>query len=105
MGRYWWTVWIKVAILAVALVFAFQFVKGIVSDLFEPYLLEESVDAETDTEDSDLVKQLVGKVEKVFGVHIDYENMIFDYANGYAQTMMEQSENERNVIESKLEDK
>ncbi len=105
MGRYWWTVWIKVAILAVALVFAFNFVKGIVVDLFEPYLLEESVDAEADTEDSDLVKQLVGKVEQAFGVHIDYENMIFDYANGYAQTMMEQSEEERNIIEDKLEDK
>ncbi len=104
MGRYWWTVWIKVAILAVVLLVAFNFAKGIVTDLFEPYLLEEPAEAEVDSEDSDLVKQIFGKIEEKFDVHIDYENMIFKYANEYAQTMMEQSVEERNVIEGPLDE-
>ena len=105
MGRYWWTVWIKVTVLAVALFFAYRYAKGFVVDLFEPYLLEESSVAETDTQDSDLVKQIFGKIEERFDVCIDYENMIFDYANEYAQTMMEQSVEERNVIDGALDEK
>lgn len=103
MGRYWWTVWIKVAVLAVVLLLAYNHAKGIVVDLFEPYLLEESAQTETDTQDNDLVKQLFGKIEEKFDVRIDYENMIFDYANEYAQTMMEQSVEERNVIDEPLD--
>lgn len=105
MGRYWWTVWIKVAVLAVALLFAYRYAKGFVVDLFEPYLLEESAVVETDTQESDPVKQIFGKIEEKFDVRIDYENMIFDYANEYAQTMMKQSVEERNVIEGALEEK
>ena len=105
MGRYWWTVWIKVAVLAVALLFAYRYAKGFIVDLFEPYLLEESAVVETDTQDPDLVKQVFGKIEEKFDVKIDYENMIFDYANEYAQTMMEQSVEERNVIDGALDEK
>lgn len=105
MGRYWWTVWIKVAVLAVALLFAYRYAKGFVVGLFEPYLLEESVQVEADTQDSDLVKQVFGKIEEKFDVKIDYENMIFDYANEYAQTMMKQSVEERNVIDGALDEK
>jgi len=35
-------------------------------------------------------------------VKIDFENMIFDYANEYALEMKEQSEEERNPISEPL---
>ena len=95
MGRYWWTVWIKVAVLAVALLLAYQFVSGIVKDTFEPYLLNEHV--ERDTEE-DVVQKMVDKAENLFGAQIDYENFIFDFANGFAQKMMEESDEEHHVI-------
>lgn len=104
MGRYWWAVWIKVAILAIALLVTFNFVKGVVQSLFEPYLLEESLIEDADSEDADLITKLVAKVEDTFNINIDYENMIFDYANGYALDMMEQSVEERNAIDGPLDE-
>ena len=101
MRRYWWTVWIKVAVLAVVLLLAYNFVSGIVKDTVGPYLLEEPRQEETE-EDEDMVKKLVGKVENAFGVQIDYENFIFDFANEYAQKMMEQSDEEHHVISEPL---
>lgn len=103
MGRKWWTVWIKVAILAVVLLLAYNFAKGLVVGLFDPYLLDTSVAETAEPEEGDLVGQLVGKVENAFDVRIDYENMIFDYANEFAQGMMDQSVEERNVIQDYLE--
>ena len=100
MRRYWWTVWIKVAVLAVVLLLAYNFVSGIVKDTVGPYLLEEGTREELDEED--MVQKLVGKVEGVFHVQIDYENFIFDFANDYAQKMMEESDEERNVITDSL---
>lgn len=100
MGRYWWTVWIKVAVMAVVLLLAYHFVSDIVKDTFEPYLLEEGAREELDEED--MVQKLVGKVEGTFGVQIDYENFIFDFANDYAQKMMEESEEEHHIISEPL---
>lgn len=111
MRRYWWTVWIKVAILAVAVFVAFNAAKKIVVNLLDPYVLGEiSQDAAEETtapEDgeegkTDLVQTLVGKVENTLGVRLDYENLIFDYANEYAQNMMEQSDEERSQINEPL---
>ena len=101
MRRYWWTVWIKVAVMAVVLLLAYEFVSGIVKDTVGPYLLEEPRQEETE-EDEDMVKKLVGKVENAFGVQIDYENFIFDFANEYAQNMVEQSDEENHVISEAL---
>lgn len=101
MRRYWWTVWIKVAVMAVVLLLAYNFVSGIVKDTVGPYLLEEPRPEQTE-EDEDMVKKLVGKVEGVLGVQIDYENFIFDFANEYAQKMMEQSDEEHHVISEPL---
>lgn len=112
MTKYWWTVWIKVAIMAVVLIFAYNFISGIVRDLFDPYLLEEpeteiSVESsgeEEEEEDANPLVLLVGKVEELFDVNIDYENMLFDYANEYAQEMMTQSKEDHNVITEHLAD-
>ena len=101
MRRYWWTVWIKVAVLAVVLLLAYNFVSGIVKDTVGPYLLEEPRQEQAE-EDKDIVQKLVGKVENVFDVQIDYENFIFDFANDYAQKMMEQSDEEHQVISEPL---
>ncbi len=98
MRRYWWFVWVKVAVLAVALFFAYRHVHGVVDDLLSPYLLEESQEEPTvDDENENKVDQLMGWVEDKLDVKIDYENLIFDYANDYAQKMIEQSEEERTV--------
>ena len=104
MGKYWWTVWIKVAVLAAVLLGAYLYAKDYVTDMFEPYLLEEpAVTEPTDeTEEPNIVEKLVGKVESVVDVRINYEDMIFDYANGYAKQMMEDSQAERNVIDAPL---
>ncbi len=108
MRRYWWTVWIKVAILAVALFFAYNAGKKLVVNMLDPYVLgevEETTAEETpgeEEEEKDLVQSLVGKVENTLGVRLDYENLIFDYANDYAQNMMEESDEERNQISEPL---
>ena len=70
-------------------------------DTVGPYLLEEPRQEQND-EEEDMVQKLVGKVENTFGVQIDYENFIFDFANEYAQKMMEQSDEEHHVISEPL---
>ena len=128
MGRYWWTVWIKVGILAVVLLLAYSAVSNYLSTMFEPYLLDETAAAESEPvkiEDSgndsdagdetenaedpdaesggaDMLKSIVEKIEGRVGVYIDYENFIFDFANDYAHRMMEESREERNVISEPL---
>ena len=107
MRKYWWTVWIKVAVLAVALFLGYRFVSEQVTELFSPYLIEEETVAidETVEEETEgnLVLDLLAKVEDTFGVKIDFENMLFDYANEYAHEMKEQSNEERNPISEPLE--
>ena len=102
MDRTWWTVWIKVAVLAVVLFLAYQTVRGFVMDTIGPYLLDEPSYVLAEDEEPDMVQKLVGKVEDTFGVNIDYENFIFDFANQYAQDMMQQSEDEHNQITKPL---
>lgn len=116
MTKYWWTVWIKVAVMAVVLILAYNFISGFVQDLFEPYLLEEETPQETvlsdvpaeegeeEAGDSNPLIALVGKVEELFHVNIDYENMLFDYANEYAQEMMTQSKEDREAITEHLDE-
>lgn len=127
MSRYWWTVWIKVAVLAVVLILAYTAVSKYVKNTFEPYLLDNTATVETApeqsgdsdkepndgdaTEDgekdaeqsgSDSIKSIMEKLEGKLGVYIDYERFIFDYANDYAQRMMEESKDERNIISGPL---
>lgn len=92
MRRCWWTVWIEVALMAVLLFFGYKYVTGMVRDLVSPYLIEES---EIGERSDNMIKQVVEKVEEKLDIRIDYENMIFDYANDYAGKMMEQSREER----------
>lgn len=80
--------------MAALLFFAYNFVSDQVRELFSPYLIEE--DQIGDRTDN-AIKELVEKAEEKLKIRIDYENMIFDYANKYAQTMMEQSHEERSV--------
>lgn len=94
MRRCWWTVWIEVAILAALLFLGFRFVSDQVQMLLDPYLIEED---EIGDRTDNVIKDLVEKAEEKLNIRIDYENMIFDYANGYAKTMMEQSHEERNM--------
>ncbi len=121
MRKYWWTVWIKVAVLAVVLFMGYRYVSGWVVDLFSPYLIEESDTSGVTSEDDmpseetaleqesteeetegNLVMDIFGKIEDTFDVKIDFENMIFDYANEYALEMKEQSEQERNPVSEPL---
>ena len=106
MRRYWWTVWIKVAILAVVLLVGYFAVKRYVYSFFEPYVIEESSAAEEPepeiAEGSDPVKAIFEKVEDKLGFRFRYEDMIFDYANGFAKDIMADSEAERNVITEPL---
>ncbi len=92
MRRCWWTVWIEVAIVAVLLFFGYKYVTGMVQDLISPYLIEEDQVGERS---DNLIKEIVEKVEAKLKVRIDYENLIFDYANDYAGKMMDQSREER----------
>lgn len=111
MDKYWWTVWIKVAVLAVVLLVAYHYVSGFVKDTVQPYLLEESAvettgpnDAQDDAQSgaANMVQKIFGKIDQTFGVHIDYENFVFDYANAYAQQMMKESDAEHHVISEPL---
>lgn len=107
MRRYWWFVWVKVAVLAVALFFAYQYVRDYVDELLSPYLIEApeeaapSEDLEDSEDEGNKVDQLMGWVEEKLDVQINYEDLIFDYANDYAQKMIEQSDDERSVETSK----
>lgn len=109
--RYWWTVWIKVAVLAVALLLAYNYASDKIEEMISPYILEEtaSVEAssekeneEEEEEEGNLLTKLLGKVERVLGVELDYENMIFDYATEYTQTIKEESKADRDVNTEKL---
>jgi hypothetical protein len=92
--KHWWTVWIKVGIMAVLMVLAYNFVMDTVRTYLDPYIIEEE-DVGERTEN--VIKDIMEKVEEKLDIRIDYENMIFDYANGYAKTMMEQSHEERTM--------
>ncbi len=92
MRRCWWTVWIEVAIVAALLFFGYKYATGMVQDLVSPYLIEEH---EVGERSDNLIKEIVEKVEEKFEFRIDYENLIFNYANDYAARMMEQSREER----------
>lgn len=104
MRRYWWFVWVKVAVLAVILLVGYFAVKSTVNALIEPYVLEtpretvsEPSDGEAEEEEANIVDRVMGWVENVLDVQLDYESMIFDYANDYAKEMIEQSDDERNL--------
>ena len=104
MRRYWWTVWIKVAVLALVLLFGYFAAKKYISGLFEPYVIEEEdvEEAPDVAENSDPVKAIFGKVQDKLGFRFRYEDMIFDYANDFAKDMMEDSVAERNAISEPL---
>lgn len=92
MRKYWWTVWIEVAVIAVLLFSGYKFAIGMVRDLVSPYLIEEH---EVGERSDNMIKEIMEKVEEKLEVRIDYENLIFDYANDYAGRMMEESHEER----------
>ena len=96
MRRCWWTVWIEVAIVALILVFAYNYVENKVEELVSPYLIEED---EVGERNESIITDLVEMVEEKLDIRLDYENMIFDYANEFASTMMEQSEEERTLTQ------
>ncbi len=103
MRRYWWFVWVKVAVLAVALFIAYRFVSSQVNDMLSPYLIDEPTEAVVEEDgEPNPVDKLMGWVERKLDVQINYEDLIFDYANEYAQKMMEESDEERNVITDSL---
>ena len=114
MRRYWWTVWIKVAVLAAVLLVGYHFASNKIEELVSPYILEEpelsaptvsevpetSVQEPADPEEEEgdgknLLTSILDKVQDTFDVKLDLENMIFDYANEYAQQMKEESDLER----------
>lgn len=118
MERFWWFTWVKVGILALVLILAVSFGYHKLVDLFEPYLLEESPETtqteptettspdESDEESGETKKnpvELVSDfVQNTFKMQVDFESMIFDYANDYAQKMMEESEEERHAFSDSL---
>lgn len=80
MGRYWWITWIKVGI---ALVFAGVLIlvaRSEINKRFGKY----SVDPPAEN--------------AKFYEKIDLENLIFDFANTYAQDVMEEFDAERTQI-------
>ena len=108
MRRYWWTVWIKVAVLAVVLLIGYKYVSNKIEDIVSPYLIEETQTTEDETTEGSAnssknpVMSILGKIEEMFDVKIDFENLIFDYANEYAMDMKEQSHDECNPISEPL---
>lgn len=104
MRKYWWTVWIKVAVVALLLFLGYQYASNKIEEIVSPYLIEQTDETEMEKkEDSgNFVMDILGKIEEKFGVKIDFENLIFDYANDYAQDMKEQSQEERNPISEPL---
>lgn len=105
MRKYWWTVWIKVAVLAIVLLLAYNFVMNKVDSIISPYLIEETQmesqpqdETQESETDGNLVMNILGKIEDKLGVKIDFENLIFDFANEYAKNVKEQSFEERNPI-------
>ena len=106
MRRYWWTVWIKVAVLAIILLIGYNYASNKIEDMVSPYLIEESQTAEEESSNDktggNFVMDILGKIEERFDVRIDFENLIFDYANDYAMDMKEQSQAEHNPIKEPL---
>lgn len=104
MRKYWWTVWIKVAVIALVLVLAYQFASSKIEQMVSPYLIEETQSASDEVlqDERNLVMKTLGKIEEFFNVKIDFESLIFDYANEYALGIIEQSKEERNVISEPL---
>lgn len=117
MERFWWFTWVKVGVLALALTLAVSFGYHKLVDLFEPYLLEASPEptqtepTQPATEDPDEASEETKKnpvelvsdfVQNTFKMQVDFESMIFDYANDYAQKMMEESEEERHAFSDSL---
>ena len=83
MGRYWWITWIKVGIALLFAAVLFLIVRHEVNKRLSVY----SVDA---TEGAKFYEKY------------DYEDIIFDFANYYAQQVMEESDAERNAITEHL---
>ena len=118
MRRYWWTVWIKVAVVAAALIVGYHFASNKIDELVSPYILEEpEVSAPTLSEEPEttvlpdaseqpdegidkknLLTTVLNKFQDTLGVKLDFENMIFDYANDYAQQMKEESDAARHPV-------
>ena len=84
------------AIVAVLLFSAYKFATGTVRELLSPYLIEEN---EVGERSDNMIKKIMEMVEDKLNIHIDYENMIFDYGNEYANKMMDQSREEREFVE------
>ncbi len=105
MRRNWWFVWVEVGVLAIALFVSYKIVKGKVDGLLSPYLagdLEKPAVTEATEEEPNIVDKIMTKAEEFVGKKINYEDLIFDYANAYAKEMMSESEQERNVIDAPL---
>lgn len=112
MERFWWLTWVKVGVLALALTLVVSFGYHKLRDMFEPYLIDEPAASESaepteepqeDAEKSKNPVELVsGFIRKTFKVQVDFESMIFDYANDYVQKMMEESEQERHNFSESL---
>ncbi len=92
MRRLWWTVWIEVAIVAFLLYTGYDFARDKVQEYVSPYLIEED---EVGERSDNIVTRIVEAVEEKLGIRLNYEDMIFDYANEFALTLKEQSEEER----------
>ncbi len=103
MHRTWWFTWIKVAVLAIALFIVFRAGYGVVQGMLSPYLTEIAANEEPKQPDQDnIVTKLVDRAQNLFHVEIDYENLIFDYANEYALKMMEESNEELHAVSEPL---
>ena len=105
MRRNWWFVWVEVAVLAFALFVSYKIVAAKVDGMLSPYLtgdLDTPPATEATEEEPNIVDKIMNKAESVIGKKINYEDLIFDYANAYANEMMKESEQERNVIDAPL---
>lgn len=118
MRRYWWTVWIKVAVVAAVLFVGYHFASNKIEELISPYILDEpEVSVSTLSEEPEttvlpnaseppeeginkknLLTTVLNKFQDVIGVRLDFENLIFDYANEYAQQMKEESDAARRPV-------
>ncbi len=105
MRRNWWFVWVEVAVLAVALLVSYKLVMAKVDGLLSPYLageIEQPAVTEATEEEPNIVDKIMSKAESIVGKKINYEDLIFDYANAYAKEMMAESEKERNAVNTPL---
>lgn len=106
MRRNWWFVWVEVAVLAIALLFAYRFATAKVDALLSPYLSDEDIAVSTEEieseEDANIVDVVMSKVERFLGKKLNYEDLIFDFANDFAENMMHQSAEERNAVSEPL---